>query len=123
VAERDKAKETRRQIADADKQIAAIASETRLKSAANNSSLIGQAPTQHSDGRVPVVVRYLHDNLNDPYSMKLLNWSKIQQVEKYGQRYWYVGLRMRAKNGFGAYIPRDVGFYLRNNRVVFTDNL
>ena len=32
-------------------------------------------------------------------------------------------LRLRAKNGFGTYILKEAGFYLRYNKVVFTDNL
>ena len=39
------------------------------------------------------------------------------------QPYWYVMLRLRAKNGFGTYILKEAGFYLRYNKVVFTDNL
>jgi hypothetical protein len=88
-----------------------------------DSTLIGQMPHQLADGRVPIVIRYLQDNLNDPYSMKLLRWAKIQKVYRYEQPFWYVRLRMRAKNGFGAYILKEVGFYIRRNRVVLTENL
>jgi hypothetical protein len=86
-------------------------------------SLIGQMPHQLADGRVPIVIQYLEENLNDPYSMKLIRWSTIQKVYRHDKPYWYVRLRLRAKNGFGAYILKEAGFYLRQNKVVLTDNL
>jgi hypothetical protein len=78
-----------------------------------DSTLIGQMPRQLADGRVPIVIHYLQENLNDPYSMKLLRWARIQKVYRYEEPFWYVRLRMRAKNGFGAYILKEVGFYIR----------
>ena len=120
--ERERVASTRKLIADADNQI-------RLASLENNertsrlSSVVGPRPPQLANGQVPAVIRYLNDSLNDPYSMKLLNWSKLSIVYRRDQPFWYVTLRLRAKNGFGAYILREAGFYLRNNKVVFTDNL
>jgi len=84
---------------------------------------IGPRPSQLANGQVPVVIRYLNDNLNDPYSMKLLKWSKLHIIYKYNMPFWYVSVRLRAKNGFGAYILKEAGFYLKNNKVIFTDNL
>jgi hypothetical protein len=123
ITERNKAKETRQKITDSDKRIAAILAESGRNISVNDSSLIGQTPSQLADGRVPVVMRYLQDTLNDPYSMKLLKWSKVQKVYRGDKPYWYVNLRMRAKNGFGAYILKDVGFYVRHNKIIFTENL
>jgi hypothetical protein len=121
---REKVIETRKQIAAADKQIAAALVEVERSRPVNHSSAIGQIPHQLADGRVPTVVRYLEDNLNDPYSMKLLKWSRVRKVYLANrQPYWYVTLRLRAKNGFGAYILKEAGFYLRYNKVVFADNL
>ena len=61
---------------------------------------------------------------DDPYSMKLLKWSRVRKVYLANrQPYWYVTLRLRAKNGFGAYILKEAQFYLRHNKVVFTHNL
>jgi hypothetical protein len=121
--ERDRVTDTRNKIAAADKQIAAALAAARAKKPVADSTVMGQPPAQLANGQVPAVIRYLQDNLNDPYSMRLLKWSKVQKVTKYGARYWYVSLRMRAKNGFGAYILRDTGFYMRHNKVVFTENL
>jgi hypothetical protein len=134
---RDKVIETRKQIARADEQIAAVEKEiiadkrraealvkVERSRQVNHSSTVGQIPHQLPDGRVPTVVRYLEDNLNDPYSMKLLKWSRVRKVYLANrQPYWYVTLRLRAKNGFGAYILKEAGFYLRHNKVVFTHNL
>ena len=121
---RDKVIETRKQIAAAEKQIAAALVEVERSKRVNDSSALGQIPHQLADGRVPTVVRYLEDNLNDPYSMKLLKWSRIRKVYLANrQPYWYVTLRLRAKNGFGAYILKEAGFYLRYNKVIFTHNL
>lgn len=121
---RDKVIETRKQIVAADKQIAAMLVEVERSRRVNDSSAIGHIPHQLADGRVPTVVRYLEDHLNDPYSMKLLKWSRVRKVYLANrQPYWYVTLRLRAKNGFGAYILKEAGFYLRHNKVVFTHNL
>jgi hypothetical protein len=114
--ERAKVVNTRRQIAEANNQIAQI-----IRARNDQASLAGPRPSQLASGQVPAVVHYLNDNLNDPYSMKLLKWSKVRLIQRYDQPFWYVTLRLRAKNGFGAYILREVGFYLRSNRVVFTE--
>jgi hypothetical protein len=119
--ERDKVVSTRKLISNVDAQVAMELLESKQQKKRPTSA--GPVPTQLANGQIPVVVRYLNDNLHDPYSMKLLKWSKPRIVYKYDQPFWYVTLRMRAKNGFGAYILREVGFYLKNNKVVFTDNL
>ena len=119
--ERDKVASTRKRISNADNEVAMALLES--KQLIEGSRSAGPMPTQLPNGQIPVVVRYLNDNLHDPYSMKLLKWSKPRIVYKVDQPFWYVTLRMRAKNGFGAYILREVGFYLKNNKVVFTDNL
>lgn len=110
---KDKVIETRKQLAAADKQIAAALLEVERSRPVNDSSAIGQMPHQLADGRIPTVVRYLEENLNDPYSMKLLKWSRVRKVYLANrQPYWYVTLRLRAKNGFGAYILKEAEFYL-----------
>jgi hypothetical protein len=119
--ERDRVVSITKLISDADKQVAAASLVGKQPTA--GIALAGPMPTQLANGQVPAVVRYLNESLNDPYSMKLLKWSKVHIVYKYDQPFWYVSLRMRAKNGFGAYILREAGFYLKNNKVVFADNL
>ena len=119
--EREKVASTQRLIQNADNDITKILIEAG--STKKSESSPGPMPSQLAKGQVPVVMQYLNDNLNDPYSMKLLKWSKLRIVYKYDQPYWYVTLRMSAKNGFGAYVLREAGFYVKNNRVVFTDNL
>ena len=119
--QREKVVSTRKLISNADSQVAMALLES--KRATKDLSLAGNMPSQLANGQVPAVIRYLNDHLNDPYSMKLLNWSKLRIVYKNDQPFWYVTLRMRAKNGFGAYILTEAGFYLKNNKVIFTDNL
>ena len=119
--ERDKVLSTRKLISNADNDVAMALLES--KQLIKSPTSAGPMPTQLANGQIPAVVRYLNDNLHDPYSMKLLKWSKLRVVYRDGQPFWYVSLRMRAKNGFGAYILRNAGFYLKNNKVVFTDNL
>lgn len=117
---REKVVSTRKMISDADNQVAMTLLESKQPT---KTPAVGPIPSQLANGLVPAVVRYLNENLNDPYSMKLLKWSKLRIVYKYNQPFWYVTLRLRAKNGFGAYILKEAGFYLRNNKVVFTDNM
>lgn len=91
--------------------------------ATDDSAVAGPKPRQFADGRVPAVIRYLEENLNDPYTMKLIRWSKIRIVYLHDERYWYVEVRMRVKNAFGAYILKEAGFYLRHDKVVRTADL
>lgn len=119
--ERNKVVSTKKLISNADNDVAMALLESKHLLKVPTSA--GPMPTQLAGGQIPVVVRYLNDHLHDPYSMKLLKWSKPRIVYRDDQPFWYVTLRMRAKNGFGAYILRDAGFYLKNNKVVFTDNL
>jgi Outer membrane efflux protein len=112
---------TKKLISSADNKLAMALLES--KQPTKPGSAVGPMPAQLANGQIPAVIRYLNDNLNDPYSMKLLKWSKLRIAYKYDQPFWYVTLRLRAKNGFGAYILREAGFYLKKNIVVFTDNL
>lgn len=66
---------------------------------------------------------YLRDRLNDYDSSEYLAWSPAEKVTVKGEPFWKSVLRLRAKNGFGAYIVRDVTFYLRNKKVVAADGL
>jgi hypothetical protein len=95
---------------------------TPVKIRAQEIALLGKQPRQLPNGTVPVVVQYLEDNLHDPYTMKLLKWSKVEKASRNGEPYWYVQLRYRAKNTYGAYVLTLGGYYIRNNKVVATSN-
>jgi hypothetical protein len=98
--------------------VPATAKTGQAKTRPQETTLAGPPPRQLPDGRVPVVIQYLQDNLHDPYSMKLLKWSKVEKRPLNGELFWFVELRYRAKNTFGAYVLAVEGFYIRNNKVV-----
>ena len=62
--------------------------------------LLGQKPAQSKDGKVAIVMKYFDENMNDPYSMRIVKWSFIEKVYLKSEPYWAVQVRFRAKNGF-----------------------
>jgi hypothetical protein len=70
------------------------------------------------NGKVHCVDQYLKSNLNDYESSEYLEWSPVTRVDLKGEPYWAVKLKLRAKNAFGAYIVKDVVFFIRQNQVV-----
>jgi hypothetical protein len=81
--------------------------------------VLGPKPENSAwDGRVECADRYLRTALNDYDSSEYLEWSKVTQVDLKGEPYWAVKLKLRAKNAFGAYIVKDVIFFIRQNEVV-----
>lgn len=70
------------------------------------------------NGKVHCVDSYLKSTLNDYDSSEYLEWSPVTRVELKGEPFWAVKLKLRAKNAFGAYIVKDVGFFIRQNEVV-----
>lgn len=70
------------------------------------------------NGKVHCVDQYLKSTLNDYDSSEYLEWSPVTRVDVKGEPFWVVKLKLRAKNGFGAYIVKDVIFFIRRNEVV-----
>lgn len=80
--------------------------------------LLGDRPKQMAGGAVPIVLRWLQNNLNDPYTMRILSW-RLTKESYYGSPYWVVRVRLRAKNGFAAYVLTDYAFFIRRNKIIF----
>jgi ribosomal protein S26 len=75
------------------------------------------------NGTVPEVDQYLKSHLNDYDSAEYVEWSEVKEVKIKDTSYWGVRLKLRAKNGFGAYKLMTAYFFIRNGRVVFTEGL
>jgi LysM repeat protein len=86
------------------------------KNIENNIS--GQKPTQLGNGNVPIVMTWFQNNLNDPYSMKIVNWGKVVKVGSGTETNWAVIVRLRAKNLYGAYVLNQYIFFIRQNKIV-----
>ena len=81
--------------------------------------LLGPKPVNSAwDGRVDCADSYLRTHLNDYDSSEYLEWTQVKRMDLKGEPYWAVGLKLRAKNAFGAYIVKDVVFFIRQNEVV-----
>lgn len=70
------------------------------------------------DGRTMCVDRYLKRALNDYDSAEYVQWGEPEKVRIKGITYWRVGLKLRAKNGFGAKILTTKFFLIQNDQVV-----
>ncbi len=81
-------------------------------------ALIGKIPTQLANGKVQIVMDWFQNNLDDPYSMKILQWSKVERGIYLGELYWVARVHMRAKNTYGAYVLSNYAFLIRNNKIV-----
>jgi LysM repeat protein len=118
----------RKQIADADKQIAQGVIEARqqqIKEARDREradELIGPKPAQSANGTMPIVLKWFNDYLHDPYSARYVSWTRVRKGLHDGEPYWIVAVRIRAKNAFNAYRLSDYIFYIRRNRVVLYDS-
>lgn len=82
--------------------------------------VLGDKPK--GDGRT-AVRQYLRQVLNDYNNSEFIQWTEPQKVYDGEEPYWAVGLRLRAKNGFGGVVLRDVVFLIRNDRVVRAEGL
>lgn len=78
----------------------------------------GLKPLQNSNGTIPLIIKYLNDTLNDPYSVRFVKWSNLEKTTFGDQEYWLVVLKLRAKNVYNAYILGEIAFYIRNNQVI-----
>ena len=81
-------------------------------------ALLGNKPPQQTNGKVQIVMDWFQENLHDPYSMRIVRWSKVEKELVAREPYWVVRVRVRAKNTFGAYVLSDYVFFIRKNKIV-----
>jgi hypothetical protein len=70
------------------------------------------------DGSVRPAENYLKQALNDYSSSEYLGWTVCTKVRKGKKVYWETTVRLKAKNAFGAYIVKNVTFWIQDNQVV-----
>ncbi len=80
--------------------------------------IAGTKPQQKANGEVAAVMNWFQNNLNDPYSMKIVNWGKVVKSGLGTEAYWAVMVKIRAKNQYGAYILSQYIFFIRQNKIV-----
>ena len=80
-------------------------------------------PAQMKDGKVQIVMNYFNEYFNDPYSMRFVRWSKVEQRIYQNGVYWAVQVKFRTKNTFGAYVLSEQVFYIEKNKVVKVQRL
>lgn len=86
--------------------------------------VMGPKPIQiGSGGGVSEVREYLRAVLNDYDGSEFAEWYPVSMVYIGKEPYWGVGLRRRARNGFGALVLRYTYYYIRNNQVVKSKGL
>jgi hypothetical protein len=78
----------------------------------------GTKPQQKATGEVPIVMNWFQNNLNDPYSMKIVNWGNVVKVGSGADANWAVIVKLRAKNLYGAYVLGQYTFFIRQNKIV-----
>ena len=97
---------------------------SRSKNLAKNSKPVaakdgaGIKPQQKANGEVPIVMNWFQNNLNDPYSMKVVNWGKVLSIGSGADAQWFVIVKLRAKNLYGAYVLSQYIFFIRQNKIV-----
>jgi hypothetical protein len=102
-----------------------------IKQLINKSSVIGaeivvlgDKPENSSwDGSVRPAEKYLKEALNDYSSSEYLGWSPVTKIYIGKEPYWGTKVKLRAKNAFGAFIVKDIVFFIRNNQVVKVEGL
>ncbi|MBK8466758.1 MAG: LysM peptidoglycan-binding domain-containing protein [Chloracidobacterium sp.] len=82
--------------------------------------LLGPKPYQAKDGKVAIVMAYFNESLHDPYSMRIVRWSKVTGINIGNEPYWRVSVKYRAKNQMGAYVLSERIFNIRRNKIVST---
>jgi hypothetical protein len=83
----------------------------------SNTSEVKNSPW---DSSVYQVERYIKNNLSDPNSFEVIQWSKVRDMthSQYGYRY-KVMVKYRAKNSFGGYeIQSNIFFLDKKGNVV-----
>lgn len=86
--------------------------------------VLGPKPINSAwDGSVREADHYLREVLNDYHNSEYLGWTQVALVYQKKEPYWVTTGRIRAKNAFGAYIVKDVTFYIRGGQVIKTKGL
>jgi len=86
--------------------------------------VLGNRPENSAwDGSVRAADRYLKDTLNDYSSAEYISWTKVAKIYIGKEPFWVTRAKIRAKNGFGAFIVKDITFYIRNDNVVKVEGL
>ena len=81
--------------------------------------LLGEKPANSAwDGRVDIADAYLKLTLNDYDSAEYLGWTPVARTTYKKAPCWMTTVRLRAKNAFGAFIVRNMTFYIQQGRVV-----
>ncbi len=81
--------------------------------------VLGEKPENSAwDGSVRPAEKYLKEVLNDYSSSEYLDWTKVAKVYEGKEPYWHTTVRLRAKNAFGAFIVKDIAFWIRRGQVV-----
>ncbi|MBS1793372.1 MAG: zinc ribbon domain-containing protein [Acidobacteria bacterium] len=81
--------------------------------------VLGPKPENSAyDGSVQPAENYLKQTLNDYSSSEYLGWTVVKKVYIGKEPYWGTSVKIRAKNGFGAYVINQIVFLIRNNQVV-----
>ncbi len=99
-----------------------------IKSLIDKSSVIGAEilvlGEKPNEGDLHVAFnQYLRSRLNDYDSSEYVDYTPAIKVKIKNEPFWMSILKLRAKNGFGAYVVRDIKMYLRNKKVVVADGL
>lgn len=95
--------------------------EKKAKSVRLEVALLGKRPTEIE--LRSMYNNYLRDRLNDYDSSEYVGYSQAFREYVKGEPYWTSTLRLRAKNAFGAYIVKDVKFYIQGGSVVYAKGL
>lgn len=99
--------------------VAAAKAEQERREAERLAAIIGPKPQSSAwDGSVEPVMRYLRENLKDPKSLDVAEWSPVSTITLGGEPYWAVRCKYRAKNSFGGYVIENKVFLIRQNTVV-----
>lgn len=69
------------------------------------------------------VKQWFRENLNDPNSLRVMDWGEKEAVGKYSADYART-VKYRAKNAFGGYTMRTTRFYVMEiiNSVVYWED-
>jgi LysM repeat protein len=79
---------------------------------------LGEKPVQLKDGKVPIVMSYYNEYLNDPYSMRFVRWSPVTKYKYLGiDTFWAVSVKFRAKNVLGAYVLAEETYLIQKGKV------
>lgn len=83
----------------------------------------GPPPKQSDSGSVSIVINFMHENLNDPTSFEIVEWSPVIATTRNQRPCWAVRLKYRARNAFNALMLHEDEFYIRDGKVIGREQL